>query len=114
MSAEGPSPTRAGLLVLSYLAILGFIPLLISRDREARWHARNGLLLFGVVFVAGLILTAIGILVPSTTCLYAVAMGIVSMAYVGIVVLAIVLAVQGQRLMIPGVSAHASRLSAKD
>ena len=114
MSAEGPSPTRVGFLVLSYLAILGFVPLLLSRDREVRWHARNGLLLFGVVFAAGLVLTVVGILLPSTTCLYAVAMAIVSMTYVGIVILAIVTAIQGKRLMIPGVSPHASRLSARD
>ena len=114
MSAEGPSPTRVGLLVLSYLAVLGFVPLLLSRDREVRWHARNGLLLFGGVFAAGLALTVVGILLPSTTCVYAVAMAIVSMTYVGIVILAIVTAIQGRRLMIPGVSTHASRLSAKD
>lgn len=114
MSAEGASPKRIGLLVLSYLAILGFLPLLASRDREARWHARNGLLLFGVVFAAGVALTIVGILLPSTTCLYAVAMVIVSMTYAGIVILATVTAIQGKRLMIPGVSLHASRLSAKD
>jgi uncharacterized membrane protein len=114
MSAEGPSPKRAFLPVLAYLPLLGLIPLFASRDREARWHARNGLLLFGVAFVTGLLLTIVGILLPSTTCLYAVAMVILSMTYVGIVILAIVTAVQGKRLMIPGVSPHASRLSAKD
>jgi len=34
--------------------------------------------------------------------------------YVGIVILAIVKAIQGQRLMIPGVSPYASRFSARD
>ena len=57
MSAEGSSPKRVGLVVLSYLAIFGLIALFASRDRETRWHARNGLLLFGVVFVTGLVLT---------------------------------------------------------
>ena len=114
MSAEGPSPTRAWLLVPAYLAVLGFIPLLASRDREVRWHARNGLLLFAVVFVTGVAATIVGILFPALTCLYAVAMLIVSLMYVGIVILAIVKAIQGQRLMIPGVSPHASRYSAKD
>jgi uncharacterized membrane protein len=114
MSAEGPSPTRVGLLVLSYLAFLGFVPLLVSRDREVRWHARNGLLLFGVAFAAGLVLTVVGILLPATTCLYAVSMVILSMTWVGVMILAIVTAIQGGRLMIPGVSPHASRLSARD
>jgi uncharacterized membrane protein len=114
MTAEGPSPTRAWLLILAYLAVLGFIPLLLSRDREVRWHARNGLLLFLVVFVTGVAATIVGIFLPAMSCPYAVAMLIVSLMYVGIVILAIVKAIQGQRLMIPGVSPHASRYSAKD
>ena len=114
MSAEGPSPTRAGLLVLSYVPVLGLVALPLSRDREVRWNARNGQLLFGLALAAGLVLTVVGILLPSTTCLYAVAMVILSMTYVGIAILAIVLAIQGKRLMIPGVSHHASRLSARD
>jgi uncharacterized membrane protein len=114
MTAEGPSPTRAWLLVLAYLAVLGVIPLLASRDREIRWHARNGLLLFGVVVAAGAVATAVGILFPAVSCLYAVAMLIVSLMYVAIVILATIKAIQGQRLMIPAVSPYASRLSAGD
>jgi len=114
MTAEDPSPTRPWLLVLAYLAVLGLIPLLVSRDREARWHARNGLLLFAVVFVTGVAATIVGILLPAMSCLYAVGMLIVSLMYVGIVILAIVKAIQGQRLMIPGVSPYASRFSARD
>ena len=114
MSAEGPSPTRAGLLVLSYVPVLGLVALPLSRNREVRWNARNGQLLFGLALAAGLLLTVVGILLPSTSCLYAVAMVILSMTYVGIAILAIVMAIQGKRLMIPGVSHHASRLSARD
>ncbi len=114
MSAEGPSPKRVALRVLSYLAVLGFIPLLASRDREVRWHARNGLLLFGFVLVTGIAATIVGIFVPAVSCIYAVGMLILSLMYLAIVILAIVTAVQGQRLMIPGVSPYASRLSAKD
>ena len=49
MSAEGPSsPRRPFLLALCYAAFLGFLPLLVEkRDPEVRWHARNGLALFG-------------------------------------------------------------------
>jgi uncharacterized membrane protein len=114
MTAEGPSPTRSWLLVLAYLAVLGVIPLLASRDREIRWHARNGLLLLGVVVATGAVATVVGILIPAVSCLYAVAMLIVSLMYVAIVILATVKAIQGQRLMIPAVSPYASRLSAGD
>ena len=114
MNAEGPSPARPWLLVLAYLPLLGVIPLLSTRDREARWHARNGLLLFAAVAATGVAATIVGILVPSLSCLYGVAMLIVSLLYVLIVVLAIVKALGGSRLMIPGISPYASRLSGSD
>jgi uncharacterized membrane protein len=109
MTAEGSSPTRSLLVVLAYLAVFGFVALAASRDREVRWHARNGLALFGAVVGVGVLATLIGVLVPSFTCLYAVAMAIVSFLYVAIVILAVVKALEGQRLMIPGISTYASR-----
>ena len=114
MNAEGSSPTRPALLVVAYLALLGFVALAASRDREVRWHARNGLALFGAFVAVGAVATLVGVLVPSLSCLYAVAMAIVSFLYVSIAVLAIVKALGGQRLMIPGISTYASRLCAAD
>jgi uncharacterized membrane protein len=114
MNAEGSSPTRPGLLVLAYLAILGFVALAASRDREVRWHARNGLALFGAVVAVGVVATLAAVLAPSLSCLYAVAIAIVAFLYVSIAVLAVIKALQGQRLMIPGISAYASRHSASD
>ncbi|MEP6993382.1 MAG: hypothetical protein ABI968_02585 [Acidobacteriota bacterium] len=112
MTAEGVSPTRPWLLVLAYLPILGLLPLALEkRDPEVRWHARNGLLLFLAVAATALVATLIGIAVPSLSCLYAIAMVIVSILYVSIAILAMVKALEGQRLMIPGISRRASRLS---
>ncbi len=114
MNAEGFSPTRPALLVLAYLPLLGFPVLFTSHDREVRWHARNGLALFGAAASVGLLATLVGILAPSVTCLYAVGALIVALLYVSIVVLAAVTALHGRRLIIPGVSAYASRLSRAD
>lgn len=114
MNAEGSSPTRVPLLVLAYLSVLGFVALALSRDREVRWHARNGLALFAAAVTVGSVATIVGALVPSLSCLYAVAMLIVSLLYVSIVVLAVVQALEGRRLMIPWVSTYADRLSARD
>jgi uncharacterized membrane protein len=112
MTAEGSSPTRPVLLILSYIPLLGLIPLLlVRRDTEVRWHARNGLLLFAAVVAAALLATLVGIVVPSLSCLYAAAMAVVLFLYVGISLLAIVLALTGQRLMIPGISRRATRLA---
>ena len=71
--------------------------------------AVNGLIFYGAAAAIGLAATLVGILVPSLTCLYAVAMGILALLYVSIVILAIVIALGGGRLLIPIVSSHASR-----
>ena len=57
--------------------------------------------------------TLLGIVVPAFSFLfYAAVMVIVAVLYVGISLLAIVMALTGQRLMIPGISRRASRLAA--
>jgi uncharacterized membrane protein len=106
---ERPQPS-SWLLVPCYLAFLGFLPLLLAKgDREVRWHARNGLLLFGGVAAAGAVATVIGILVPALSCLYAVVMLLLAVAYSVVVVLAIVQALEGKRLIVPGISRYAER-----
>jgi uncharacterized membrane protein len=98
------------LLILSYLAFLGFIPLLFAReDPEVRWHARNGLLLFAEVTVIALVATLAGALLPALGLLSVVLMYLVLVLYTFIVILAIVKALDGQRLLVPGVSRRAGR-----
>jgi uncharacterized membrane protein len=112
MTAEGASPARPLLLILAYLPLLGLIPLALGkRDGEVRWHALNGNLLFAATVAAALLATLVGIVVPSFSCLYAAVMVAVLCLYVGISLLAIVMALTGQRLMIPGISRRASRLT---
>src|SRR5262245_38293873 len=112
MSAESPSSSRLWLLALGYIPILGLLVLLLEkRDPETRWHVRNGQLLFAALAVVGIVATLVGIAVPSLTCLYAVAMLIASLLYVFVATLAAVTALGGGRLVIPGISRYASRLS---
>ena len=112
MNAEGSSPTRPPLLVLAYVPILGLLAVAWSRDREVRWHAVNGQALFAAGAAVGLIATLIGVMAPSLTCLYAVGMAILVMLYVSIALLAVVTALRGRRLMIPGISTHVRRFVA--
>jgi uncharacterized membrane protein len=113
MNAEGVSPARPLLLVLAYLPLLGLISLALGkRDGEVRWHALNGNLLLAAAVAAALLATLVGIVVPSFSCLYVAAMVSVLCLYVGISLLALVMALTGQRLMIPGISRRASRLAA--
>jgi len=98
------------LLILAYIPLLSLIPLLArNSSREVRWHAKNGLLLFGGVVVIGIVLTVLGILVPALGCLYGLGMFLVAFAYAIVVILAVVKALQGERLFVPGVSTYVER-----
>ena len=96
--------------LLSYLPLLGLFPLFIGRpSRELRWHARNGLLLFGGVVVIGIAATAVGFLFPTLGCFYGIGMFFAGVVYVIVMILAIVKALQGERLIVPGLSRYADR-----
>jgi uncharacterized membrane protein len=100
-----------GMLVLCYLPVLGFIPLLAARrNRELRWHAANGLLLFGAVVAIGIVATIIGVLVAQLSCVYGIVMFVVLIVYTIIAILAIVKALDGERLIVPWISKYADRL----
>jgi len=102
--------SRSWLLVLCYLSFLGFLPLLLTKsDRQLRWHAKNGLLLFAGVVCFGLLATLLGILVPPLSCLYGIVMLSVGTLYAVVVILAIVKALGGERLIVPGISKYADR-----
>jgi len=99
------------MLVLCYLAFLGFIPLLASKgDRNVRWHALNGLILFAAVVAFGVAATVIGVLIPTLSCLYGIVMFVVLIVYVIIAILAVVKALSGERLIVPVISRYADRL----
>ena len=109
MDAPQP-PAKPWLIILAYVGFLGFIPLLTEKDdREVRWHARNGLLLFGALAAVGIVATLVSVLVPKLGCLYVVAMPAAVVLYVLCAVVAVVKALQGLRLYVPGVSKYAGR-----
>ena len=107
-------PNRTVMIVLAYLWVLALIPLVIEKnDAEVQWHARNGILLM----VAELILLFAYLVVMSVVSIAALGLGFVLVlllifAWVGILlvhVFAIIRGVGGGRLVVPGVSAYASR-----
>jgi len=101
-------PLRAALLVASYVPIAGFLALLAGRrDREIRWHAKNGIALFATVAVVAAAATLASLLVPSLGCVYGLAMLVFGTLYCLLVVLAVVKALSGERLIVPGVSRYA-------
>src|SRR5262249_56192174 len=110
MARAGP-PAKAWLVVRGYAGPRGFRPLLLEKDDiEVRWHAKNGLLLFGALAATGVAATALSILIPKLGCLYALAMPAAVLLYGLCAVVAVVKALQGLRLYVPGVSKYAGRL----
>jgi uncharacterized membrane protein len=81
------------MIVLAYLWLLALVPLLVEeQDQEVRWHARHGLVLFGAEFVGFMALAPLaqlGVLVLHVAC--------------------IAKALQGGRLLVPGVSEYTDR-----
>lgn len=108
----GASPNRTIMIVLSYLGLLALIPFLVEKnDREVQWHAKNGLLLFGAEVVVWILLsifsTAVSFLdLGCTGCMLTVVFWLI-VAVVHIV--AIVKGVNGDRLVIPGLSQYVDR-----
>ncbi|HEX6898958.1 MAG TPA: hypothetical protein VF789_04560 [Thermoanaerobaculia bacterium] len=106
------SPNRTIMIVLSYLGLLALIPFLVEKnDREVQWHAKNGLLMFGAEVVIWILLsifsTAVSFLdLGCTGCMLSVVFWlIVLVAHI----VAIVKGVNGDRLVIPGLSQYVDR-----
>jgi uncharacterized membrane protein len=108
------SQNRGIMIVLAYLWLLALVPLLLEKqDPELQWHAKHGV----VLMVAEFVLFVGYIVVTSLVSLATLGLGCVLslllvFAWVGILALhivAILKAVNGGRLIIPGISAYADR-----
>jgi len=103
------------MIVLAYLWPLAFIPLLLERqDADVQWHAKHGL----VLMIAELIAIFAYVTFTSMVSLAAFGFGCVLglllvFGFVGILalhVVAILKGINGERLLIPGISDYANRL----
>lgn len=111
--AEG-APNRSALLVLAYMWPLAFIPWLLAKDdADVQWHAKHGLVLMGAEVAAFLALAVFMQLVLAVTFGVVFVVSLVFVCLWAVVltlhVFAIVRALNGYRLIIPGVSEYASR-----
>ena len=114
MADVEPAPNRAVMIVLAYLWVLAIVPLLLERhDAEVQWHAKHGL----VLMAAELILLFAYILMTSVVGSRAFGLGcvlglLIVFGWVGVLalhVVAILRGINGDRLIIPGLSAYANR-----
>lgn len=103
------------MIVLAYLWPLALVPLFLERhDPDLQWHARHGL----VLTIAELLLLLGYVVLTSIVSMRTLGLGcvlsiVVVFGWIGILalhVVAILKAVAGARLRIPGVSHYADRV----
>lgn len=106
------SPNRTIMIVLAYLGILAVIPLVAEKeDREVQWHAKHGLVLLVAEIIISVILSVLGGIVSfaDAGCSGCMASSLFWVVVMIVHILAIVKGVNGQRLIIPGLSDFANR-----
>ena len=111
--ADG-APNRAAMLVLAYMWPLAVIPLFLAQDDvEVQWHARHGLVLMAaeLALLLGLsiVMQLLMVVTLGVGCLALIPFVFLWAGMLALHVFAIVRALHGTRLIIPGVSDYASR-----
>lgn len=111
--AEG-APNRAAMLVLAYMWPLAVIPLFLATDdADVQWHAKHGLVLMAAELALLLGLSIVMQLLMVVTfgigCLASITFVFLWGGVLVLHVVAIIRALGGRRLIIPGVSEYASR-----
>lgn len=110
---SGPSPAASSdrqlMLILSYVGLLGLIPLIAKPDdRDIRWHAKNGLLLFAAYFVVAFLWWIVDVF-TGVPCAGSLVHCTLAIAYLALVVFAIMKAFRGERLRFPVISDMADK-----
>lgn len=121
---QGPAPTGGGggnvspnrtlWFILSYLWLLALIPFLVEKDdKEVQWHAKHGLVLLGLEFVAWIAIFIIGIIAGMMFdflgCIFSILNLVLWLGFIALRVFCIYKATQGERFKIQGVSDFADR-----
>ena len=109
--STAPSSNRNVMILLSYLWLLALIPLVVEKnDREVQWHAKNGLVLTGAEIVFWIVFQIVTFMLGSFLgCLVAIFAPLIALAIVVLHVFAIIKGINGQRLIVPGISQYADK-----
>jgi uncharacterized membrane protein len=105
----GGSSNKTAMLVLAYLGLLALVPLLVEKDdKEVQWHAKHGLVLLAAFFIASVAMTILGF-IPGVGCVLLPLHFVLWIGYLIVIVMGIVKATNGQRLILPFVSDFANK-----
>lgn len=119
-AAAAPHPPSGGasnntlMLVLSYLWFLALVPFLVEKnDPEVQWHAKHGLVLLVAEIILWIALNAVqwvlGAIIGPLACFGCIGFAIVGVGEIVVHIIAISKALNGQRLIIPGLSHYADQ-----
>lgn len=111
----GGGDNRQLMIVLSYLGILALVPYLAEqRDPEVRWHARNGLALFGADIAITLVLWVVSIVLTAVFaplgCLFSILWLFVGLGLLAYHVFVMMKALKGERYRIPYVTEYGEKI----
>jgi uncharacterized membrane protein len=106
-----PSSNRNVMIVLSYLWLLALVPLLTEKDdREVQWHAKHGLVLMIAELLIWIVISIVIAPLGIFGCVAALFTPLLMLAQLALHVMCIVKGLNGQRLIIPGISEFANKL----
>jgi|SRR5687767_3721148 len=105
------SSNRNVMIVLSYLWLLALVPLLTEKDdREVQWHAKHGIVLMGVEIIIWVVISVVLGSIPVIGCIGLLFTPLLMLAELVLHVMCILKGINGQRLIIPGISEFANKL----
>jgi uncharacterized membrane protein len=109
--SNAPSSNRNIMILLSYLWLLALVPLVVEKqDREVQWHAKHGIVLMVAELIFWVAVQVLLVVLGTFLgCLFGIFVPIVWLAFVILHIFAIVKGINGQRLIIPGISQYADR-----
>lgn len=107
----GPvSSNRNVMIVLAYLWLLALVPLLTEKeDQEVQWHAKHGLVLLVAEILAWVVYFVLS-MIPAVGCVIMILAPIIWLIFVVLRIMCIVKGVNGQRLLIPGLSDFVAKI----
>src|SRR5262245_48760779 len=109
-TSGAPSSNRNIMIVLSYLWLLALVPLLTEKDdKEVQWHAKHGIVLMVAELIFWVLLTIVQMATVFLGCIAGLFGLVVWLGVLVLHIMCIVKGVNGQRLMIPGLSQYADK-----
>jgi len=103
------SQNRTVMIVLAYLWLLALIPYLVEKeDSEVQWHAKNGLVFTAAEVIVWIVITILTF-IPALGCIFALMHLVLWLGVLVLHIVAIVKGVNGQRLVIPGLSDYVNK-----